>query len=119
MLVYLYVGAYVSIRQHTSAYVSFTSMLVYLYVGAYVSIRQHTSAYVSFTSMLVYLYVGVGCSHHTNIDPFLYIPPSIDWVKPDMVLALLTINRRTVRLITFESGDGSLQDPFFPCLLTK
>jgi len=34
-------------------------------------------------------------------------------VQPEMLLALLTINRQTVRLITFESGDGSLQDLFF------
>jgi hypothetical protein len=41
--------AYVSIRQHTSAYKLCESVLVccILHTSAYVSIRQHTSAYVS------------------------------------------------------------------------
>jgi hypothetical protein len=43
---------YVSIRQHTSAYVSNTSAYVSIR-QQYVSIRQHTSAYVSNTSAYV------------------------------------------------------------------
>jgi pantothenate kinase len=57
LLLPAYVTAYVSIRQHTSAYVSiveaptcspetYDSSLLLL-LPAYVSIRQHTSAYVS------------------------------------------------------------------------
>jgi hypothetical protein len=44
---HLSIVPYVSIRQHTSAYVSIRGAEGYLSIVPYVSIRQHTSAYVS------------------------------------------------------------------------
>jgi hypothetical protein len=52
----MHTSAYVSIRQHTSAY----RMHIYasrMHTSAYVSIRQHTSAYVSIRQHLACIYV--------------------------------------------------------------
>jgi hypothetical protein len=55
---HLHTSAYVSIRQHTSAYVSSVDaagtrqcLVQHLHTSAYVSIRQHTSAYVSISQL--------------------------------------------------------------------
>ena len=69
-LLYLDTSAYVSIRQHTSAYSAELARLylLYLHASAYVSIRQHTSAYSAELAHLYLLYLHICSSMRTHIS---------------------------------------------------
>ncbi len=63
----LHTSAYISIRQHTSAYVSIRQ-----HTSAYVSIRQHTSAYVSMRQHTsAYVSIRQHTSAYVSIRPHI------------------------------------------------